>query len=379
MEDLQNLALSFGALFISLIIGSVLVKLRYFNYLIVRRGRYGAIDGLRGYLALLVFIHHFIITWYWKNTGAWERPPEDYFENFGHVGVYIFFMITGFLFTSKLIADNGTTDWYRLYKSRIFRITPLYFAVLVVITIIIFYKTDFTVNVDPILLAFQYLRWFLFHGSVINGFSETKEIIAGVDWTLRYEWLFYCFLPIIALVMSRGKYALALLFAVTFILFFFPQRLISFNSVYFILFSIGGLTAFLISEKQKLAVLFKNKFWSIIAGMAITISFLYPDTQSIIQIALITIFFIPVAFGNTLFGLLKCQGSILLGEISYSIYLLHGMVLYVIFSLMEFESIMQLPLSSYIFLLPVCAVLVVLVSTVTFLSIELPSIKLGKK
>ena len=106
MDNLMNLTIVLAMMLIIYFIADRFAKLDYFNSLFTRQGRFGAIDGLGGYLALFVFIHHYIITWYWQNTGKWIRPPEDYFQNFGKVGVIIFFMITGFLFITKMLLDN---------------------------------------------------------------------------------------------------------------------------------------------------------------------------------------------------------------------------------------------------------------------------------
>ena len=59
-------------------------------------------DGLRGILALSVLVHHFYITYFWKTTGLWKRPESDLLNNFGAIAVSFFFLITGYLFISKI-------------------------------------------------------------------------------------------------------------------------------------------------------------------------------------------------------------------------------------------------------------------------------------
>jgi len=90
------------------------------------------------------------------------------------------------------------------------------------------------------------------------------------------------------------------------------------------------------------------------------------------QVIFTSLFFIPIAYGNTLFGLLKQNASILLGEISYSIYLLHGLVLYFLFSVMNVINIGALNFSMYVLMLSLVGVIVIAFSTVTFLLIEKP-------
>ena len=41
-----------------------------------RANRFHAIDGLRGFLALGVFFHHAVISYFYYATGRWELPPR---------------------------------------------------------------------------------------------------------------------------------------------------------------------------------------------------------------------------------------------------------------------------------------------------------------
>src|SRR5438105_476841 len=83
-------------------------------------GRYASIDGLRGYLAFFVFVHHSAAWYYFLRTG-WQTP-SNLFSFFGPGCVAFFFMITGFLFFSKLLeAKEKPVDWTKLYMSRVLR------------------------------------------------------------------------------------------------------------------------------------------------------------------------------------------------------------------------------------------------------------------
>ena len=64
--------------------------------------RTSTVDGLRGILALSVMAHHFYITYIWKTAGDWEKPESIVIDNFGAVAVSLFFLITGYLFISKI-------------------------------------------------------------------------------------------------------------------------------------------------------------------------------------------------------------------------------------------------------------------------------------
>ena len=366
--------LSFSAFFC---FGYIFTNHPIFKFLIQRKNRFDSIDGLRGYLALSVFIHHFVLTWYWKNTGEWGRPPEAYFQNLGKFGIAVFFMITGFLFISKIISSNKPIDWYRLYQSRVFRIFPLYLFVIVLITIVILFQSNFQINVDVFTLLKSYFRWFIFHGNIINDYSETRRIIAGVDWTLKYEWLFYALLPLIALVIRQGKLAIILVCLGLLILFLYPVRIEYFYTLYFILFAIGGGAAALSNELKKQEKWINHPLCSLFTLVALIAAVFHPNTFSSIHVLLMTLFFVPITLGNNLFGLLNARPSIFLGEISYSIYLLHGAVLYTLFSIINFD-IGHLPLTSALMWLPIIGLIVVFLSTIAYLLIERPFIQYGK-
>ena len=105
----------------------------------------------------------------------------------------------------------------------------------------------------------------------------------------------------------------------------------------------------------------------------------YPDTFDFLHFILISLFFVLIVFGVDIFGLLKLRGSIILGEVSYSIYLLHGMVLYVLFSVFFNDVVTELSRSEYYMYMPLVGIVVVLLSIFTFWFIEKPAILYGKR
>ena len=156
--------------------------------------RDSAIDGLRGLLAVSVMTHHFYITYVWKTTGVWKAPEYNALENIGSIPVSLFFMITGFLFLSKI--KKGVTDWKELYIGRIKRIYPLYISVAVISFTVLLFEVPH-LEVGEILKSI--VKWFVFEGGIIDGISTTR-LIAGVNWTLAYEFTFYLLLPAISLI-----------------------------------------------------------------------------------------------------------------------------------------------------------------------------------
>jgi len=333
--------------------------------------------GCVGIWRFLFFFHHFIITWYWKNDGLWRRPPEDYFQNYGKVGVAIFFMITGFLFISKVI-NNKNISWARLFESRVFRIYPLYIFVLLSITLIVLVNTNFQLNVKFLTIMKEYFKWFVFFGGEINGFSDARRIIAGVDWTLKYEWIFYLSLPLVARVISWGKMASILLIVGCLLAFRFPVNYFGVDSVFFILFAVGGVCAYFVNESVLSEFDFQKKTISLASVVLLAFSLFYSNTLDLWHVVAMSLFFFLVSQGNDMFGLFRQLPSVLLGEISYSIYLLHGLVLYLLFSQFPITLLDQWSLNGYVLLMPFVSVVVVIVSVLMYLGVEKPGMNLGR-
>jgi peptidoglycan/LPS O-acetylase OafA/YrhL len=351
-----------------------------FSFLTLRQGRYGSIDGLRGFLAISVLFHHFIVTWYWKVSGKWARPPEDYYQNYGKVSVAIFFAITGFLFISKILKNRGKINWIEFYESRIFRIYPLYIFAIFIVTIIVF-SLNFKLEVSLRQIIKGYTQWLTFKqpGGIVNNFLDTKLVIAGVDWTLRYEWLFYLFLPMIAIAIVRlGRVGGLFLFTVCVYLFNKPMQINSIDTSLFIFFAVGGLSAYLNKCCKIPDSIIKSKLVSSLAMLTIALAIFHRVTFDSLHVVMISLFFILIVLGNDLFGVFSLKSSILLGEISYSIYLLHGVVLYLAFSVFKIAVLKNISLQEYLIFMPVMCVTVILISAITFISIEKPSIDFGR-
>ncbi|OJV18897.1 MAG: hypothetical protein BGO12_17715 [Verrucomicrobia bacterium 61-8] len=304
------------------------------------------------------------------------------YTNYGRVGVAIFFMITGFLFTGKILKARGKLDWCRLYESRVFRIIPLYLFVLGCISLIVFIDSGFVLKSSPGELFHDYWRWLQFQSGSINRFPCTNLIIAGVEWTLRYEWAFYLSLPLLALVLSRGSWLLTgslVLLCIT--LRIYPRIYGGLLSGHFLLFAVGCATARLVTERPGPMQFARSHAGSFLAVGLLIAAIVYPitDTRDLVHVALIAGFFIIIAFGNSLFGLLRWKSVLLLGEISFSIYLIHGLVLYLLFTHLKIADVSQMDLTGYSFLMPFVASLVIASSALTFLFIERPFIDLGKE
>jgi peptidoglycan/LPS O-acetylase OafA/YrhL len=370
-------------------IASLLVAVATSLFLVKRfgappsEGRYASIDGLRGYLAFFVFLHHSCVWYFYLNTGRWELPPSNLYSHFGQSSVVLFFMITGFLFFSKLVAGKTSPiDWGKLFVSRFLRLTPLYVFVVLLLFVIVGYLSGGTANESLSKLMVGAVRWLGFTalgGPNLNGVEDTYVIVAGVMWTLPYEWLFYFSLPLLALTVGvRAPFTYLVLscaiVAAAIILFLTVKH----PSIALLFAFLGGIAASVLVLFEPFRKYSKGMVPSFaIVGCLSTAVALYSTPYSPGPLFLLFIAFSLIACGNDLFGFLRSPVSRTIGQMAYSIYLLHGITLFAVFSIFigTAESKGLSPAEFWFIVVGVTPVLLLL-SFSTFCCIERPTMHL---
>ena len=107
---------------------------------------------------------------------------------------------------------------------------------------------------------------------------------------------------------------------------------------------------------------------------------LFLEESNKLNVLVVTLVFTLIALGNDIFGLLKINALKVLGEISYSIYLLHGIVLYVMIDLVLGRDFVKgLTVLEYWLMIFGLTPILVIICTLTFKYIEKPFINKGKK
>ena len=336
-------------------------------------GRYASVDGLRGYLAIAVFLHHSCIWYFYLQTGRWETPPSALYTHFGQSAVALFFMITGFLFVSKLLdGRSGGVNWGRLYVSRIFRLIPMYFFIMSLFFVIIFILSEGKMNVSTLQLLTGMMKWlgFTIWGSpVLNEIDRTGIIIAGVTWSLPYEWLFYFMLPFLALILGLKVPIVCLMLSVAYL-----ALTVNHLDIHCLSF-MGGIAAAFLSKMTLIRRFAMTKMSSGVGVLLlITTVCAFPDGYGVGPFLLLSVFFIQIASGNDLFGLLACSTSRMLGEISYSIYLIHGIFLFCTFTfILGISRPFELSAMKYWAIMISLVPVLITVCFVTFKLIEQPA------
>jgi peptidoglycan/LPS O-acetylase OafA/YrhL len=284
-------------------------------------------------------------------------------------------MITAFLFWGRAHAKGGIEP-KSFFASRVFRIYPLYLVFISLLFVAVAYDSNWTALEPASTIAKECVKWALFRTVIIN--RDTAVRFGAVAWTLLYEAWFYLSLPLLAFVFlqKNGLWKKALAIVVVVALLFVDHLQIAICAAF-----LGGIVAVYWRVDGRRIQVAGSKTASLVAlaCLACVGLFIY-DPFNPAAIALLTVFFVVIASGNTLFGLLGLPAARWLGEISYSIYLLHGIVLWLIMR----EILPRLPgfHPTYAWLIVtglVMAPIVVLVTSISYLVIERPFIAIGHR
>lgn len=334
-------------------------------------GRYGEIDGLRGFLAPTVFLSHIVSGYYWYRGGHWGWPPSTIYTLCGSAPVSLFFMVTGFLFWRRAATAPGHLDVKALLRSRLRRLAPLYFSCLTVILAVVGVKTSWALAVPPGALAASLVQWASFGLAGfpdINGLAHTALIDPAL-WTLRYEWLFYLALPGLSFLATPRRLAglvlAAAILSMTGLLA--PLDYVAAN------FLVGMVTA-QVAVSRSLPAVLRTRVAAVLALLPVLALALLSDGDfSVLESLALAPLFVVVTAGNDLLGTLSTRAARCLGLVSYSIYVLHGVVLYLALGLASrFIAVGDLDPGVYwAMMLPVAAS-VVAVSAASYRWIEHP-------
>ena len=343
--------------------------------------RVSNLDGLRGFVALAVVMHHGLIYRHYFLTGRWELLAP-FNSMLGQAGVAMFFMLTGYLFWRRLVLAQGRIDWLRLYIGRIFRIGPV-FLLTAGIAILVSLHGGRHVHPGMVILAKQ-ISYYLLIGMEpavsVRGY-DTNLLLAGVTWTLQYEWIFYACLPVLSLLTRIRK--LHVLFAA--ILFFGPLITIwqgisfgpfDWHPALVCMFAAGGLTASL--QESGIAPARQSLAISMLAA-ALLLYTLFGLESSVDPVAILVLaaLFYLVATGCSLFGVLRMQSAHRLGHISYGIYLMQGLALAAVLRPLQRVSIASPML--HVLLVVVASTLLTFMALAAHRWIEQPGMRLGDR
>lgn len=335
-----------------------------------------SLDALRGVAALTVVFHHLGLG-YADRIGAdvagspWWRAVD----HAGHSSVVIFFVLSGYVLQSSYAATTGFTYGSYLLK-RFFRIYPaLLAALLAAWTLYVLADIPKVAN-GPMMLV-DLAR----HAALLCWIGNDIALDTPI-WSLAYEVRFSLVFPLMAWsIVRRPTLTLVLLFALHFaatavlwnsaqplILGYGRVRGLAITVYYLICFGIGMYGQRYVSEHRLPTLPPLAELVVVPALVAILLAFRNELIGSLAGMGLILLCVSP---GSRLSRWLGTPALLWLGSISYSLYLLHAIVL---------AAILGSPLVDWPY--PVTVVTVVALSlgvgAVSYRWIERPGITLGR-
>jgi len=159
---------------------------------------YPELDGIRGISILLILFFHC------RDIATPQNLSENIYYKFaetGWVGVELFFVLSGFLITGILLDTyNQKKYFYNFYMRRILRIFPLYYAVLILLTLISQFMQIDSFYQKSTLAQLSY--WFYLQ-NWLHLFDINTTPIISHSWSLAVEEQFYLVWPALILFAAR--------------------------------------------------------------------------------------------------------------------------------------------------------------------------------
>ena len=329
--------------------------------------RFYLLDILRGLASIGVVIfhwQHFAFTGiqlpenFDRKTQPFYNILKLFYEN-GNAGVPLFFLLSGFIFFwlySKKIKTRIVTE-RKFWIARFSRLYPLHFATLIIVLIlqIVFWN----VRNEYFVYQFNDIHHFLLNLSLTNHWGAQKGFsFNGPIWSVSIEILLYFIFFTFAKKNILNPFVSVFIVFTSFILMRLAYQPVFLGTT---LFFLGGTVFYLIEKQNKNRIINLSIFLiALISWVIVLINHYYlPINEHVTNFGLIgkianSIFRDFILFPSTLYSLIifelmlsnKNTGITFLkkiswiGDISYSIYLLH-FPLQMIFGLLAYYQIIN--------------------------------------
>lgn len=336
--------------------------------------RLRVLDSLRGFAAIYVVFFHTLAL---RPKIQLPYPVLSEAINFGYTGVYRFFVISGFSLSMTMPRhDKHPVPWLSYTVSRLFRITPCFFVMLIVSVAIRYLELGEVYTLGRILTSASFL---------FNLVPGHQEGIVAASWTIGVEMLFYVvFIPLYRL----GPRLQIIVAIASLAMFWLARPFMSADYAqwtilgYFPIFVVGMIAFEAYADLRSLPRARHIGVAAIVSGLVV-LGFCLALTRG--EHALAYRAPIGVGYALLLVGCAMAQPRILeakvlafYGTVSYSLYLVHAPVINAFRSLFTgFASAYQ-PLIAY----GICVTIVLVVASALaytlYRFVEHPGIQAGK-
>lgn len=307
------------------------------------------LDLLRGTAALLVVYDHLAAAWPDQTERSWivtrqirryVSEPLGIIQDFGFLGVAIFFLVSGFIITHVAQRESR----FQFAVKRILRIYPPLIASIIVIAGVTAIQGRDLYDIGDYLRAF----------TLVNYFQEPQIVINGVAWTLVVEMLFYSAV-FLAMPLIKGHPQIGNLTILAVVAAVIWQAR-AFGSTFFLFAaSVAYLPYLLLGQLVYLrwvrritvieyAVLTLGTYLVAVFGIRrIHTAFLPADNSYMISVGFAFVIFIgALAFEERI---RMPRFLAFTSDVSYSLYLLHGVIGYLVLD----ELVGRIPFTAALF------------------------------
>jgi peptidoglycan/LPS O-acetylase OafA/YrhL len=288
--------------------------------------RYYELDAIRGIAALMVVLFHYTI----RYSEIYENPIDPLFSfPFGEYGVQLFFIVSGFVIFLTL---NRTTNSIDFIVSRFSRLYPVYWfsVVFTFIVVFLFSLPGREVDVQTALINLTMIQKWL-----------GVENVDGVYWTLALELSFYIIMYCLFITKQLKRIHLISIIWLIIIIgskFFEEINNVNIHGAIKLLFLleygnlfIAGIMFYKIMHERR------NLDFVVLCMSLIAEYYLHGNT--VFLIALYFVLFFLFATGNL--RILSIKPLMYLGTISYSLYLIHQNVGYIIIRQLDANNMLN--------------------------------------
>ena len=154
------------------------------------------LDSFRAVSILFVMISH---------AGFENKVP-------GGFGVTVFFFISGFLITKLLVQEfnkTGSVDLKQFYIRRLLRLYPALILMVFIAGAFVYFADGTFLKGDIMAALLYYTNYYLVYFR--GGFAHAVQSIFIIQWSLAVEEHFYLFFPILFLLLNKKQAQVAVL------------------------------------------------------------------------------------------------------------------------------------------------------------------------
>jgi len=330
------------------------------------------IDVCRGIAAYCIIIFHYRIfynpaintTSFVKNEQPFHNILFSAYE-FGWISVQFFFTISGFVFYYLYLKQisNKKISFKEFFILRFSRLYPLHFVTLNIVLIL--YLTFKLLDLELFSFSEINIKHYILNILLISSWGfENQASFNTPSWSISIEVLLYMLFFFVAKINVKIFYSTTFLILFGIFIFYF-NKLIGYG---IFCFFIGAFTYLVIVKINNYKIKKKNIIFlfSIIFIIAIFFIKNYKITEIHFKILMLTIIFptlIIILFFYQQINKKIGEKISLIGDISYSLYLIHLPIQILIFGILQFNNI-KLDFNSKIYFLSY----IITVTAISFLS-----------